>query len=57
MKGMIFQMKKLIKKPIIILILILLLTILTLYFFINKNKKLFNKNSNIGNNITNKSIQ
>ena len=57
MKGMIFQMKKLIKKPIIILILILLLTILTFYFFINKNNKLFNKNSNIGNNITNKSIQ
>lgn len=57
MKGMIFKVKKLIKIPIIILILILLLTILTLYFFINKNNKLFNKNSNIGNNITNKSIQ
>ena len=57
MKGMIFQMKKLIKKPIIVLILILLLTILTFYFFINKNNKLFNKNFNIGNNITNKSIQ
>ena len=51
-------MKKLIKKPtIIVLILILLLTILALYFFINKNSKLFNKNFNIGNNITNKSIQ
>ena len=50
-------MKKLIKKPIIVLILILLLTILILYFFINKNSKIFNKNFNIGNNITNKSIQ
>ena len=57
MKEMILKMKKLIKKPIIVLILILLLTILTLYFFINKNNKLFNKNFNIGNNITNKSIQ
>ena len=28
-----------------------------IYFFINKNNKLFNKNFNIGNNITNKSIQ
>ena len=54
---MILKMKKLIKKPIIVLILILLLTILMLYFFINKNNKLFNKNFNIGNNITNKSIQ
>lgn len=57
MKEMILKMKKLIKKPIIVLILILLLTILMLYFFINKNNKLFNKNFNIGNNITNKSIQ
>ena len=57
MKGMIFKVKKFIKKPIIVLILMLLLTILILYFFINKNNKLFNKNSNIGNNITNKSIQ
>ena len=57
MKGMIFKVKKFIKKPIIVLILILLLTILMLYFFINKNNKLFNKNFNIGNNITNKSIQ
>ena len=57
MKEMILKMKKLIKKPIIVLILILLLTILILYFFINKNNKLFNKNFNIGNNITNKSIQ
>ena len=57
MKGMILKMKKLIKKPIIVLILILLLTILILYFFINKNSKIFNKNFNIGNNITNKSIQ
>lgn len=57
MKEMILKMKKLIKKPIIVLILILLLTILTFYFFINKNNKLFNKNFNIGNNITNKSIQ
>lgn len=57
MKKMILKMKKLIKKPIIVLILILLLTILMLYFFINKNNKLFNKNFNIGNNITNKSIQ
>lgn len=57
MKKMILKMKKLIKKPIIVLILILLLTILTFYFFINKNNKLFNKNFNIGNNITNKSIQ
>ncbi len=56
MKGMIFQMKKLIKKPIII-VLILFLIVLMLYFFINKNNKLFNKNFNIGNNITNKSIQ
>ena len=57
MKEMILKMKKLIKKPIIVLILILLLTILILYFFINKNSKIFNKNFNIGNNITNKSIQ
>lgn len=56
MKGMIFQMKKLIKKPIII-VLILFLIVLMIYFFINKNNKLFNKNFNIGNNITNKSIQ
>lgn len=49
-------MKKLIKKPIII-VLILFLIVLMIYFFINKNNKLFNKNSNIGNNITNKSIQ
>ena len=57
MKGMIFKVKKFIKKPIIVLILMLLLTILILYFFINKNSKIFNKNFNIGNNITNKSIQ
>ena len=56
MKGIIFQMKKLIKKPIII-VLILFLIVLMIYFFINKNNKLFNKNFNIGNNITNKSIQ
>ena len=49
-------MKKLIKKPIII-VLILFLIVLMIYFFINKNNKLFNKNFNIGNNITNKSIQ
>ena len=56
MKGMILKMKKLIKKPIII-VLILFLIVLMIYFFINKNNKLFNKNFNIGNNITNKSIQ
>ena len=49
-------MKKFIKKPIII-VLILFLIVLMIYFFINKNNKLFNKNFNIGNNITNKSIQ
>lgn len=56
MKEMILKMKKLIKKPIII-VLILFLIVLMIYFFINKNNKLFNKNFNIGNNITNKSIQ
>lgn len=51
-------MKKLNKKSLIIIItLILIAVILTIYFFINKNNKLFNKNSNIGNNITSKSIQ
>mgnify|MGYP005770367881 FL=1 len=51
-------MKKLNKKSLIIIItLILIAAILTIYFFINKNNKLFNKNSNIGNNITSKSIQ
>ena len=51
-------MKKLEKKSLIIIItLILIAVILTIYFFINKNNKLFNKNSNIGNNITSKSIQ
>ena len=51
-------MKKLEKKSLIIITtLILIAMILTIYFFINKNNKLFNKNSNIGNNITSKSIQ
>lgn len=51
-------MKKFEKKSLIIITtLILIAMILTIYFFINKNNKLFNKNSNIGNNITSKSIQ
>ena len=51
-------MKKLNKKSLIIIItLILIAVILTIYFFINKNNKLFNKNSKIGNKITSKSIQ
>lgn len=45
------------KKSLIILICIILaITIITVYF-INKNNKIFNKNFNIGNNITSKSIQ
>lgn len=45
------------KSLIIIITLILMFVILTIYFFINKNNKIFNKNSNMGNNITSKSIQ
>ena len=45
------------KKSLIILIFIILaITIISVYF-INKNNKIFNKNFNIGNNITSKSIQ
>lgn len=45
------------KKSLIILICIILaITIISVYF-INKNNKIFNKNFNIGNNITSKSIQ
>lgn len=45
------------KKSLIILICIILaMTIISVYF-INKNNKIFNKNFNIGNNITSKSIQ
>lgn len=45
------------KKSLIILICIILaITIISVYF-VNKNNKIFNKNFNIGNNITSKSIQ
>ncbi len=45
------------KKSLIILICIILaITIISVYF-INRNNKIFNKNFNIGNNITSKSIQ
>lgn len=45
------------KKSLIILICIILaITIISVYF-INKNNKIFNKNFDIGNNITSKSIQ
>lgn len=45
------------KKSLIILICIIsAITIISAYF-INKNNKIFNKNFNIGNNITSKSIQ
>lgn len=45
------------KKSLIILICIILaITIISVYF-INKNNKIFNKNFNIGNNMTSKSIQ
>ena len=45
------------KKSLIILICIILaITIISVYF-INKNNKIFNKNFNIRNNITSKSIQ
>ena len=45
------------KKSLIILnCIILAITIISVYF-INKNNKIFNKNFNIGNNITSKSIQ
>lgn len=50
-------MKVVNKKSLIIITLILMFVILTIYFFINKNNKIFNKNSNMGNNITSKSIQ
>lgn len=51
-------MKKLNKKTLTVIItLILIAVILTIYFFINKINKMSNKNFNIGNNITSKSIQ
>ncbi len=51
-------MKKINNKSLILVItLILMVIIFTIYFFINKNNKMFNKNFNIGNNITSKSIQ
>lgn len=45
------------KKSLIILICIILAIIIISVYFINKNNKIFNKNFNIGNNITSKSIQ
>jgi len=45
------------KKSLIILICIILAITTISVYFINKNNKIFNKNFNIGNNITSKSIQ
>lgn len=45
------------KKSLIILICIILAITIISAYFINKNNKIFNKNFNIGNNITSKSIQ
>lgn len=51
-------MKKINKKVLILIVtIILILIISTIYMFINKNNKMFNKNFNIGNNISSKSIQ
>jgi hypothetical protein len=56
-RGRFMKFIRLNKKSLIILICIILaITIISVYF-INKNNKIFNKNFNIGNNITSKSIQ
>lgn len=55
MKKLSFKLN--IKFKIIILVIVLAIMIFTVYVFTNKSIKMFNKNLNIGNNITNKSIQ